>query len=71
LFEESGWEKYHIETPAKGVDAILDHVLIENPDFRDLNALTIRIERGVIKFIENVENFLSDIKTTLDLKTIL
>ncbi len=59
LFEESGWDKYHIVSPAKGVDAIVEHVLVDNPDFRDLDALTEQIERETVKFIQDVESFLS------------
>jgi hypothetical protein len=60
LFNERDWEKYHIATPAKGVDAILDHVLVDCPDFRDLNALTKQIENGTLKFIEDIETFLAN-----------
>ena len=60
LFRERDWRKYHIATPAKGVDAILDHILIDNPDFRDLDALTKQIERGTLKFIKDVETFLAN-----------
>ena len=58
LFREREWKKYHVVTPAKGVDAILDHVLVDNPDFRDLDALTKQIERGTLEFIKDVESFL-------------
>ena len=58
LFREREWKKYHVATPAKGVDAILDHVLVDNPDFRDLDALTKQIEGGTLKFIKDVESFL-------------
>ena len=58
LFREREWKKYHVATPAKGVDAILDHVLVDNPDFRDLDALTKQIERGTLEFIKDVESFL-------------
>ena len=58
LFTESDWNKYHVATPAKGVDAILDHVLVDNPDFSDLDILTKQIERGTLKFSKDVENFL-------------
>ena len=60
LFKEHEWKKHHIATQAKGVDAILDHVLINNPDFRELDTLTEQIERGTLKFIEDVETFLSN-----------
>jgi hypothetical protein len=54
-----GWKKYHIATHAKGVDAILDHILVNNPDFRGLDALTKQIEKGALKFIKDVETFLT------------
>lgn len=59
LFTESVWNQYHIASTIKGVDFIIDHVLIANPDFSDLNALTTEIERGTLKFLKDVENFLS------------
>ena len=59
LFRESNWEKYHIVKPAKGVDAILEHILIDKPDFRDLDVLTNQIERGTLKLIKDVEAFLA------------
>jgi hypothetical protein len=60
LIKESGWNKYHIASPAKGVDSILEYVLVENPDFGDLSALTRQIEQGTLKFIKDVENFLTN-----------
>jgi hypothetical protein len=59
LFTLSNWTKYHIATPAKGVDAILDHIIIKNPDFSDLDILTKQIESGTLKFAKDIENFLS------------
>jgi hypothetical protein len=61
LFKERKWEKYHINTPAKGIDAIIDHILIENPNFRDLDVLTKQIERGVFKFTKDIEIFLAQL----------
>ena len=43
----------------EGVDSIVEGILVENPDFGDLDTLTRQIERGTLKFIEDVENFLS------------
>ena len=60
LFRERDWKKYRLVTPAKGVDAILDHIVIENPDFRDLDALTKQIEIGTLKFIKDIEIFLAN-----------
>ncbi len=58
LFRESGWNEYRIPSTTKGVDSIVEGVLVENPDFSDLDALTKQIERGTLKFIEDVEKFL-------------
>ena len=59
LFKESGWDKYRIPISTKGVDSIIEGILVENPDFSDLDALTSQIEMGTLKFIEDVEDFLS------------
>jgi hypothetical protein len=59
LFKESDWNKYRIPSTTKGVDSIIEYVLVENPDFSDLNTLTKQIERGTLKFIKDVEDFLS------------
>lgn len=60
LFTKSDWNKYHIPLTIKGVDSITEFILVENPDFSDLDELTKRIEKGTLKFIEDVENFLSN-----------
>jgi hypothetical protein len=59
LFKESGWDRYHLVPTPQGADSILEHVLVENPDFNDLDALTSQIERGTLQFIQDVEGFLS------------
>jgi hypothetical protein len=59
MIRESGWEKYNLIPPGKWVDSILEHILIESPDFGDLDALTKQIERGTLEFTEEVEEFLS------------
>ncbi len=58
LFKESGWNKYRIVPTTKGVDSIMEYILVDNPDFGDLDALTKKIEKGTLKFIKDVENFL-------------
>jgi hypothetical protein len=58
LFKESDWKKYPIVPTTIGADAILEHTLVEHPDFNDLDALTKQIETGTLKFIEEVESFL-------------
>lgn len=59
LFKESDWNKYHIPSTTKGIDSIMENILVEKPDFNDLDALTKQIEIVTLKFIEDVENFLS------------
>ena len=60
MFRESGWNKYKIQSTTKGVDSIIEGVLAENPDFSDLDTLTEKIEKGTLRFIDDVENFLSE-----------
>lgn len=60
LFKDSGWNHYPLVATTRGEDAILTHVLTANPDFDDLDAVTERIESGVVKFIEDVETFLKN-----------
>jgi hypothetical protein len=59
LFKESNWNKYHIVSTIKGADSILEFILVDNPDFSDLDILTKQIESATLKFIKDVENFLS------------
>ena len=58
LFKERGWKKYYIVPSIKGVDSILEYILVDNPDFSDLEYLTKYIEEGTLKFINDIENFL-------------
>ncbi len=59
LFKDSGWDQYHLVASPRGSDAILEHVLVKEPDFSDLPVLTRRIERGTLAFIEDVETYLA------------
>ena len=59
LFKESDWKRYPIVPNPKEVDAIVEHVLVDQPDFRDLEALTKQIEGETLIFIQDVESFLS------------
>ncbi|MEL7671900.1 hypothetical protein [Methanobacterium sp.] len=59
LFKEREFDKYHIPSTIKGIDSIIEHNIVDNPNFSDLNALTRQIEIGTIEFINNVETFLS------------
>ena len=46
--------------PGKGIDSILEHILVDNPDFSDLDALTAQIEHETLAFITEIESFLSE-----------
>jgi len=59
LFKESNWNKYRVVPATKDVDSIVENVLVENPDFSDLDTLTKQIEKETLKFIKDVDGFLS------------
>lgn len=59
LFKEINWDKYHLPSTIKDVDFILRYILVEKPDFNDLDTLTKQIEKGTLKFIKDVENILT------------
>lgn len=59
LFRESGWDKYRIVSTIKGADSIVESLLVDNPDFSDLQALTQKIEKEALIFIRDIESFLS------------
>jgi hypothetical protein len=59
MIKESDWNKYHLVSTTKGADSILEHILVDNPDFRDLDELTKQIEKETMIFIRDVDSFLS------------
>ncbi len=59
LVKEGCWDKYKIVPPGKGVDSIIESILVSNPDFSDLDTLTNQIKRTTLGFIHDIENFLS------------
>jgi len=62
LIKESDWKKYRIPSTIKGSDSIIEFIIVDNPDFRDLNRLTKQIENGTLKFIKDVEEFLANLQ---------
>ena len=60
LFTERRLDKYHVPSSIKGRDSIVEKVLVENPDFSDLDSLTEEIETGTLKFMGDVVEFLSN-----------
>jgi hypothetical protein len=63
LFKNNQWADYRVVTPAKGVDSIIECNLTEDIDFGDLDNLTASIEDNAVKFIDDIEGFLSDHET--------
>jgi len=59
LFKEIGPSQFRVPATTKGTDSIVEHTLVDRPDFTDLDALTKRIDAGTKYFIKEVENFLS------------
>jgi len=60
LIKESGWDAYRLPSTTKGVDSILEYTLADNPDFSDVDRLTKQIEKGTLKFMKAVGDFLSN-----------
>lgn len=56
IIKDKGISRYTIPSTAK--DVIIKSVLIENPDFNNLNSLTKQIEDKAISFIEDVTDIL-------------
>ena len=60
MIKQNGWNMYKTVSTLQGADAIIEHVLVENPDFDDLDGLTKKIQGHVEKFIRDVETYLSN-----------
>jgi hypothetical protein len=60
LIKERGWIKYSLPAVTKNADSIVECVLIDNPDFSNLETLTKKIEAGTLEFIKETEKFLSE-----------
>lgn len=56
--KESGWNRYQIVPSTEHVDSIIEHTIMDTPDFGDLKKLTHRIESVTLEFISDVEKFL-------------
>jgi len=63
VFKKSNWDKYKVVEPGKGVDSIVEYILVDNPDFSDLEVLTKQIDQGTVKFIQDIESFLTQSAT--------
>ena len=57
--KETGFDKYRIPSTIKGKDSIAEFDLVNQPDFDNMTKLTEQIEKGTIKFIQDIETYLS------------
>ncbi|MCW4010003.1 MAG: hypothetical protein NWF05_05220 [Candidatus Bathyarchaeota archaeon] len=62
LLKENGWNKHHLAPNPKEGDTITDSILVDKPDFSNPHALTNQIENGTLKFIKDIQNFLTEHK---------
>ncbi len=60
IFKENNLKKYRVPATTKGADSILEHDLVDNPNFDDLDSLTIQIEKGTLEFIKEVTRHVAD-----------
>ncbi|GAA3590227.1 hypothetical protein Q4Q39_15165 [Flavivirga amylovorans] len=57
MFKDSDWNKYHIPATLEGF-SIVEHILIEHPNFNDFDALNRHIETETMTFIKDIVNVL-------------
>lgn len=60
LFQDKGWNTYPLVATTKRADAIIESMVTDQPDFRDLDTLTHQIERATVTFIQEIERFLHE-----------
>lgn len=53
IFRNSDWNKYHIPDNLEGF-SIVDHIIMETPDFDNFDTLTQHIETETMKFIRDI-----------------
>jgi hypothetical protein len=59
LFKESKLSKYPIAPMGSNSDFIIRHILVDDPEFSNLDMLTEQIEIRTLDFIGDIETFLS------------
>ena len=57
--QATSWKNYQIPGSISNTEAILMKSLAKDPNFNNLPALTLQIERGTLKLIDDVEAFLT------------
>jgi len=59
MIKDCAWNKYPLVATTQGADAIIEHVLVDQPDFEDMDNLTKTIEQETLKFITDLDDFLT------------
>jgi hypothetical protein len=59
LIKTRGWQKYPPVATIAGADAIIEHILVEDPDFYDLESLSAQIESGTMAFCADIQEFIA------------
>jgi len=57
LIRERGWDEYSLSENPRTADSILEKILVKEPDFDDLDALTSQIVEETMGFLRDVEAF--------------
>jgi hypothetical protein len=57
IIVEKQWDKY--QTNPSNPDSIIEHIIVENPDFDHPDVLTKQIETSTTVFIRDIEEFIS------------
>lgn len=55
IIKDSDWNKYTIPTKVDNTFSIIETVLLDNPDFNDLQLLTEHIEKKLFEFIDDMK----------------
>lgn len=58
LFGEKGWNQSPISAGGKGVDSIVERILVESPDFDNPTALNAAIEQRTQAFVDDIQRFI-------------
>lgn len=60
MFKGSDWDQYHIAESITNSLMIIDHTLVQNPNFDNRNILTEQIETEALKFMNELTKVLED-----------
>lgn len=55
---EMGWNRYPLVAKIQGSDAIIEHILVSDPNFDDPAHLTASIEAGTAQFITEISDLI-------------